>query len=131
WGRALGMSNEELYQLSQNIIVNKLDSARFASAWNISYADVYDYSAVKKSLKKWEIELGLKHMEMDIPWDQLVPKDKIVKVVEYCVNDVEALEVVFIHTHSDFIDREILADLSGLTVTHSTRQHSLKIMFGN
>lgn len=131
WGRALGMSNEELYQLSQNIIVNKLDSARFASAWNISYADVYDYSADKKSLKKWEIELGLKHMEMDIPWDQPVPKDKILKVVEYCVNDVEALEGVFNHTHSDFIAREILADLSGLTVNHSTRQHSIKIMFGN
>src|SRR5690606_40769855 len=57
--------------------------------------------------------------------------DKILKVVEYCVNDVEALEGVFNHTHSDFIAREILADLSGLTVNHSTRQHSIKIMFGN
>ncbi|WPJ30670.1 DNA primase/polymerase [Streptomyces phage Psst2] len=130
WGRMMGMNNEELYRLSQRIIVENDNNAKFPSAWNASYADVYDFSSDKKSLKKWEIELGITHMEMDIPWDKPVPKNKIKKVVEYCENDVRALEAVWNHCHQDFIARQILADLSGLTVNHSTRTHVMRILFG-
>lgn len=130
YGRMLGMSNEELYKLSQKIIVEKDPNATFGGAWHKSYADVYDFSSNKMGLKKWEILLGIPHVEMDIPWDQPVPKDKIMKVVEYCCNDVNALEAVFEHCKQDFIARQVLADLSGLTVNHSTRQHAIRIMFG-
>ena len=131
WGRMLGMNTEELYRLSQRIIVEKDNNAKFPSAWNASYADVYDFSSDKKSLKKWEIELGIPHVEMDIPWDQPVPKNKIKKVIEYCKNDVNALEAVWDHCHQDFAARQILADLSGLTVNHSTRTHVMRILFGD
>lgn len=126
-----GASVAQLYNLSQRMIVHKDDSARYPSAWSLSYADVYDFATEKKTLKKWEIELGLRHMEMDIPWDQPVPEHMIPKVVEYCTNDVLALEAVFDHCSGDFQARKILASLSGKTVNDSTRQHAIKIMFGN
>jgi hypothetical protein len=126
----LGASVEELYNLSQKIIVEKDDNAKFGAAWGISYADVYDYAAVKQSLKKWQIQLGIRHMEMDIPWDKPVPKEKVQKVLEYCANDVNSLEKVFDHTKADFQARQLLANLSGLTVNSSTRQHVMRILFG-
>lgn len=131
WARMLGASNEQLYKLSKKIIEEKDNNALFGEAWSASYADVYDFAAVKQSLKKWEIDLNIPHMEMDIPWDQPVPDEKIKDVVKYCGNDVNALEVVFHHLKQDFIARQILADLSGLTVNHSTRQHVMRILFGN
>lgn len=130
YARYLGATNEELYRLSQRIM-DKDDSAKYGEAWNLSYADVYDFSSDKKSLKKWEIELGLKHVEMDIPWDQPVPEDRIQDVLDYCCNDVIALEAVFNHCKSDFVARQTLADMSGLTVNQSTRQHVMRILFGN
>ena len=130
YARYLGASNEELYRLSQRIMA-KDDSAKFGEAWNLSYADVYDFSSDKKSLKKWEIELGIKHMEMDIPWDQPVPDDRILDVVEYCCNDVVALEEVWKACAGDFTARQLLAEMSGLTVNQSTRQHVMRILFGN
>lgn len=130
YARMLGASNEDLYKLSQKIIVEKDNNALFGAAWGLSYADVYDFISEKKSLKKWEIELGLKHMEMDIPWDQPVPPEKIEKVVEYCCNDVNALEAVFDHRQADFQARVLLAEMSGLPINTSTRQHTIRIMFG-
>jgi hypothetical protein len=125
-----GATVEQLYQLSQRIIVEKDDNARYPSAWNLSYADVYDFSVKKQSLKKWEIELGLRHMEMDIPWDEPVPADKLEKVAEYCTNDVLALEAVWYYLQGDFEARKALAALSGLTVNQSTRKHCIQIIFG-
>lgn len=130
WARYMGYSNEQLYELSQRIIVKKDRTAKFAEAYNVSYADVYDFSVKKQGLKAWEIELGGKHMEMDIPWDKPVPEKKIPKVVEYCGNDVIELERVFEHLHGDFVARQILADLSGLSVNTTTRNHAGRIIFG-
>ena len=50
---------------------------------------------MKQSLKKFEIDLGILHMELDLPWDQPVDEKDWERVVEYCVNDVEATEAVF------------------------------------
>lgn len=130
YARYLGATNEELYRLSQRIM-DKDDTAKYGEAWNLSYADVYDFSSDKKSLKKWEIELGIKHMEMDIPWDKPVPEDRVLDVVNYCANDVIALEAVFNACKADFQARQALADMSGLTVNQSTRQHVMRILFGN
>jgi DNA polymerase elongation subunit (family B) len=130
WARYMGYSNEQLYELSQRIIARKDRSAKFAEAYNVSYADVYDFSVKKQGLKAWEIELGGKHMEMDIPWDKPVPENKVMKVVEYCCNDVIELERVFEHLHQDFVARQILADLSGLPVNTTTRNHAGRIIFG-
>lgn len=126
----LGYNNEQLYELSQKIISND-NSAKFGEAWGLSYADVYDFSAKKQSLKAWEIELGIKYMEMDIPWDQPVPDELIDKVIEYNENDVVATEAVWEAQAGAFAARKVLAELSGFTVNDSTRKHAAKIIFGN
>lgn len=130
WAAALGYNNEQLYNLSKKIISDAV-GCHFGEAWNVSHTDVYDYSTEKKGLKKWQIELGLEHREMDIPWDQPVPKERIMDVVDYCANDVVSLEYVHKHRSGDWKARLILADLSGLTPNDTTRQHTTKIVFGS
>jgi len=129
YARYIGYNNAQLFNLSQRII-NGSKNAMFSQAYNLSYTDVYDFMAKKQSLKKWEIELGIHHQELGLPWDQEVPKEMWEKVAEYCDNDVIATEEVFNHGEADFIAREILADLSGLTVNDTTNQHTARLIFG-
>lgn len=130
YARFKGASNEELYILSQKLISGN-PNAFSIEAYNISYTDVYDFCSKKQSLKKWEIELGIHHQELGLPWDQPVPEELWPKVAEYCDNDVIATEAVFNARKQDFIAREILADISGLSVNATTNQHTTKIIFGN
>lgn len=130
----MGYSNEQLYELSQNIITSpKGENMKymFGEAYNISYTDVYDFAAKKQSLKKWEIELGIHHQELGLPWDQPVPKERWAEVAEYCDNDVIATEAVFNHLKADFIARQILADVAGGTVNDTTNTLTTRIIFGN
>lgn len=133
YARYLGYSNEELFKLSQKIVNGSGNSGMFGEAYNISYTDVYDFASAgnKKSLKKFEIELGIHHQELGFPWDQSVPEEKWEQVAEYCDNDVIATEAVFDHLKGDWVARQILAELSGLSVNDTTNQHSTKIIFGN
>lgn len=130
YGAYLGDSNEEIYKRSQAIISNTR-SAYFGEAYNLSYTDIYDFSSKKQSLKKFEIELGILHRELDLPWDQPVPEEKWPTVIDYCVNDVLATEATFDARKQDFIARQILSELSGLSVNHTTQNHTAKIIFGN
>lgn len=125
----LGYSNEELYNQSQRIIKN--GNGFFGEAYNISYTDVYDFAATKQSLKKWEIELGIHHQELGLPWDEPVPEELWTKVAEYCDNDVIATEAVFDHLSADFVAREILADIAGMTVNDTTNSLTTRIIFGS
>lgn len=129
YARYLGYTNEELYQLSQRLINNER-SAPFGQAYGLSYVDIYDFSSKKQSLKKFEIELGLMHDELGLPWDKPVDPDLWIRVGEYCGNDVRATEEVFKARLQDFVAREILADLSGLPLNSSTQQHTARIVFG-
>lgn len=129
YAASLGYSNAELFEISQRIINNE-KNATFREAYNLSYADIYDFSTKKQSLKKWEIELGIKHQENNLPWDQPVPEDQWDDVVEYCRNDVNATELVFDHLASDWGARKILAELSGLSVNDTTNQHTCALVFG-
>lgn len=126
----LGYNNEQLYKLSQKIVSNDRD-ALFSQAFNLSYTDIYDFSAKKQSLKKWEIELGIDHHELGMPWDKPVPEDKWPLVQSYCEDDVRATKAVFEHLKEDFTARKTLAALSGLTVNDTTNTHTAKIIFGN
>lgn len=133
YARSLGYSNTQLYELSQRIVGNQSQNCMFGEAYNLSYTDVYDFAAAanKKSLKKFEIELGIHHQELGLPWDQPVPEDKWNLVAEYCDNDVMATEAVFNYLKADWTARQILAALSGLTVNDTTNSHSAKIIFGD
>lgn len=130
YARYLNHSIESLYERSQKII-NGDREAFFGEAYRISYTDVYDFSSKKQSLKKFEIELGIHHQELGLPWDEPVPEERWAEVAEYCDNDVLATEAVFNSRHADWIARQVLADLSGLTVNDTTNQHTTKIIFGN
>ena len=99
-------------------------------AYNFSYTDIYDFSAKKQSLKKFEIELGIHHQELGLPWDQPVPEEKWEEVARYCDNDVLATEAVFNARHADFVAREILADVAGMTVNDTTNSLTTRIIFG-
>lgn len=126
----LGYNNQQLYQLSQKIVSNDRN-ALFSQAYNLSYTDIYDFSAKKQSLKKWEIELGIDHHELGMPWDKPVPEDKWPLVQSYCEDDVRATKAVFDHLKEDFTARKTLAALSGLTVNDTTNTHTAKIIFGD
>lgn len=126
----LGYNNQQLYQLSQRIVSNDRNAA-FSQAYNLSYTDIYDFSAKKQSLKKWEIELGIDHHELGMPWDKPVPEDKWPLVQSYCEDDVRATKAVFDHLKEDFTARKTLAALSGLTVNDTTNTHTAKIIFGD
>lgn len=130
WGRMIGMSIEQIYALS-NRIVNQHEGF-FGEAYNLSYTDIYDFSSKKQSLKKFEIELGVHHQELGLPWDQPVPKSLWDKVAEYCDNDVIATETLFYSKkrQADFVAREILADLAGMTVNDTTNTLTTRIIFG-
>lgn len=132
YARYMGYNNEQLYNLSQRLI-NGSKNATFSEAYNVSYTDVYDFASAgnKKSLKKFEIELGIHHKELGLPWDEPVPEEKWVQVAEYCDNDVIATEAVFNHLSADWKARQILADISGGTVNDTTNTHTTRIIFGN
>lgn len=132
WARMLGYTNEQLYMLSQRIISGS-KNAFFGEAYNLSYTDVYDFCAKKQGLKKWEIELGIHHQELGLPWDEPVPEEKWPLVAEYCDNDVIATEAVFNANQADFRARQILAELSKKlvgfgTVNDTTNQLTTRII---
>lgn len=130
YARLMGYDNEQIYNLSQKIISGDR-SVFFGEAYNISYTDVWDYCSNKQSLKKWEIQLGIHHQELGLPWDRPVPEELWDKVAEYCDNDVLATEAVFNSTQSDFVAREILAEVTGATVNDSTNSLTKRFIFGN
>ena len=134
YARMIGYTNEQIFELSQKIVKgNKNNPAFFREAYNLSYTDVYDFADAshKQSLKKFEIELGIHHQEMGIPWDEPVPENMWPGVAEYCCNDVLALETVFDYLQPDWIARQILSELSGLNVNATTNMHTTKIIFGS
>ena len=132
----IGYTNEQLFNLSQKIVSSgkgDRNNGLFGEAYNLSYTDIYDFASAhnKKSLKKWEIELGIHHQELGLPWDKPVPEELWTKVAEYCDNDVIATEALFNHLQADWTAREILADLAGMTVNDTTNTLTTRIIFGN
>ena len=151
----MGYTNEELYNLSQRLI-NKDKAisrkAKFSSATNLSYTDIYDFASAgnKKSLKKLEIEMSKKandpdsnmsddlrallkkvrHHELGLPWNEPVPESRWFEVADYCQDDVIATEAAFYYLKGDWTARKILADITGMTVNDSTNSLSQRIIFG-
>ena len=136
YARLMGYDNEQLFKLSEKIINSNKNGNKnvfFGEAYNISYTDVYDFASAgnKQSLKKFEIDLGIHHQELGLPWDKPVPENLWTKVAEYCDNDVIATEAVFHHLSADWTARQILADLAGMTVNDTTNSLTTKIIFGS
>lgn len=126
---ASGFTVNELYNLSKMII--KEQKGFIASAYNLSHADIYDFSTVKQSLKKFEIELGMHHQELPLDWNKPVPEDRIDEVVSYCCNDVDATEATFHAREEDYHARCIIAELSGKSPNDTTRICAEQFIFGD
>lgn len=136
YARMMGYDNEAIFELSKKIVTES--RGFFAEAYNISYTDVYDFCVKKQSLKKWEIELGIHHLELGLPWDKSVPEELWEKVAEYCDNDVIATEAVFDYNKGDWMARQIQVELAknlhgidNVSVNDTTNTLSAKIIFGN
>lgn len=129
----MGYNNKELYELSKRIIDGDKE-AFFGEAYNLSYTDIYDFmsSSNKMSLKKWEIKLGIHHQELGYDWNEPIPEDKWIEVGNYCKNDVIATEAVFDapEIQADWLARQILADLSGLTCNDTTNNCTTRLIVG-
>lgn len=130
YAATMGYTNIQLYNLSKRLIEGE-QNAYFGAAWNLSYTDIFDYASEKKSLKKWMIELGLNHLENQYDWDEPVPESKWHEIAEYCANDVRGTKAVHIARQQDYVARQILSDLSGLSMNATTQQHASKIIFGD
>ena len=131
YGWLMGYTNESLYEQSKKIISGD-NSGFFGEAYGLSYTDIYDFASAgnKKSLKKLEIEMGIHHQELGIPWDKPVDESLWQKVADYCKNDVIATEAAFNYLKADFTAREILSDLTGLTRNDTTNTCTTRLIFG-
>ena len=133
YGAATGLTNAGIYDLSKKIITNGPIDSGYISAWNISYTEIYDYlpAGKKKGLKKWEIALGIHHEELGYDWNEPVDESLWSQVIKYCEYDVLATEAVWNETQGDFLARQILAELTGLTVNTATNKLTQKLIFGD
>ena len=130
YGRYIGFDIEQIFKLSKRLI-NNSPNATFKEAYNISYTDIYDFSSVKQSLKKFQIELGITHKEINFDWNLPVEEQHWSTVGSYCANDVISTEATFNARLQDFNARLILSELSGLTPNDTTQNHTARIIFGN
>ena len=129
YARYTGASIQECYQMSKAIIGG--DKATNPRSKKISEGDLYDISSKKQSLKKWEIEMGIDHDEMDVDWDKPIPEELWERLAEYCKHDVRATEALYDKLKEDIDARMALARFSGLSPNERSRAHTTKIIFGN
>ena len=132
YARMMGYTNEDLYKLSKKIILGNNRDCFFGEAYNLSYTDIYDFANGdnKTSLKKLEIRMNIHHQELGLDWDQPVPEDKWEMVAEYCDNDVIATEAAFNYLVADWTGRQILADITDMTVNDTTNSLTTRKIFG-
>lgn len=133
YARYIGYSLHDCWQLSQDIIVNDKRSNFSRDSKNVFDIDVYDYATGdnKQSLKKWEIQLGISHVEANVDWNEEIPEELWPMIADYCANDVIATEAVFNATQEDFKAREIMCELTGMPLITTTNQLSAKYIFGD
>ena len=128
----MGYTVPQLYKLSKNIIEEGVLKYGFAEAYNLSYTDIYDFASAgnKKSLKKLQIEMGIHHKELGLPWNEPVPPELWNLVADYCDNDIISTEAAFTYLAEDFTARKILAELAGMSVNSTTNSLTTRIIFG-
>lgn len=125
-----GMAPEDIYLQSQGIVNNTVNTMKESKS--ISYMDLYDLSTEKQSLKKYEIDLKILHMEHETPWDEPCPESEWADLAEYCKNDVRATEAVYKHLlNTDVNARLILANIAGGTPNWTNNELTRKMIFGD
>lgn len=99
-----------------------------------------------KEVPKFAIDFGGTYIGIDISDD--LEEDKILstrfqeydgktpinlwdRVAEYCCHDVEATEAAFDYLEADWISRQILADITGMSVNDTSNTLTTRLIFGN
>ena len=133
YARYIGYSLYDCWQLSQDIIVHDKRANFTRDSANIFEIDVYDYLTGdnKQSLKKWEIQLDIPHIEANVDWNEEIPEEMWPTIAKYCGNDVMATEAVFNATQEYFKAREIMCELTDMPLITTTNQLSAKYIFGD
>lgn len=124
------LDNLHTYYVSKELINSDSKPGKTAAKY-VSYTDIYDYLPTYKrqSLKEFEIDLDIHHEELGLDWNEPVPEALWPKVEKYCCYDVEATRTLWFATQPEFKAREILADLTGMTVNDSTNILSQQLIF--
>lgn len=130
WACSQGYTPEELYSLTSRIINEKDKKAKFGQAYNISYTDILDFATGdnRMGLKKWEIKLGIDHVEWDRPWYEPIPDNRLTDWCDYCSNDVVSTEKVFYELEEDYEARLLLAKLADGSPNDTTNSLTIKIL---
>ena len=129
YGFIMGNTPIQQYELSKGIIGEGALKHGYMEAYSMDYADPYDIASKKQSLKDWEYDLGINHVENNHPWDEPLAEEYWDEVDDYCGNDVMALKAVWKEIHTDIDVRKFLCDLSGLKMINTNRQHITKFIF--
>ena len=64
-------------------------------------------------------------------YDGKIPINLWKRVAEYCCHDVEATEAAFDYLSADWISRQILADITGMSVNDTSNSLTTRLIFGN
>ena len=134
YNASLGATPMELYMQSQNIINHTGDGGMKPAAYNLSYADLYEFMDIKQSLKKWEIALGLTHDEFEFPWDQPLAVSNWARCAMYCMHDVDATDKVFNDKHAGqpaWMARKVMCELTEMSPNTKTQTLAEKFLFGD
>lgn len=134
YNASLGATPMELYMQSQNIINHTGDGGMKPAAYNLSYADLYEFMDIKQSLKKWEIALGLTHDEFEFPWDQPLALSNWARCAMYCMHDVDATDKVFNDKHVGqpaWMARKVMCELTEMSPNTKTQTLAEKFLFGD
>lgn len=160
YNRYLGADNIKMYTQSVGII-GKDPNAMMSAAYNLSYADIYEFLDIKKSLKAFEVDFlqngipilgekhrvnldyfkgklgvdisSIRHDEFEEPWDQPLAKEKWQRCVEYCLSDVIWTEILFRSKYGQeaYAARKIMSSITDLPINTKTQTLAEKFLFGD
>jgi len=89
------------------------------------YIDDGHYIPIEdRDLDEKELKADLKDADGNVPvnlWE---------RVAEYCCHDVEATEAAFDYLEADWISRQILADITGMSVNDTSNSLTTRLIFG-
>ena len=130
YGIMMGDDTFKTYLRSQNII-GKVNEAKMAAAYGVSYADVYSFMTIKKSLKKWQIDLGIHHDELEFAWDEPLEIQHWLRAGSYCMNDVNSTDKLFNSDvgQENWIGHKIFCELTDLPPNTKTQKLAEKFLF--
>ena len=141
FGEAYNLSYTDIYDFANG------DNKTSLKKLEIKMGILHDELGIPwdKPVPEWAIIMGDHYIPVDVSnleedkishtplaeYDGQVPTNLWMRVAEYCCHDVEATEAAFEYLSADWISRQILAELTGMTVNDTSNTLTTKLIFGN